>query len=310
MRIALAAFFFALLTGCTSCQREQLGMHVDPDLASLAPVSTPAMAGADIAKLKSSQLYQQHASQLNIPLLNAAAKHIGIDPRTDLTSVLVFFADNHPVTVAHGTFSNDTVQSKLTDLGAHHTTYHGKLLLTNSDGAVTFPAASTVEASKTDALHAMLDRNTKLGVYAALRTRLKSIPASYQMWFVSEGRLPMMGMSPDSNIGSAVSNIASLVNGTAIGVGADTGLHLYGTLNCVSDKGAEQVRDAMRGMLAIARLTTRDDEPDLLQIYSAVHIESNASTVQIKADLSPDLSEKLFTHIAGLQSRAGQILAK
>jgi hypothetical protein len=67
------------------------------------------------------------------------------------------------------------------------------------------------------------------------------------------------------------------------------------------------VHDALRGLVGLARLSTNTSEMDLLRLWDAVNVNQDQDMVRIRADLSPDLTEKLFTYLPQMKSRARQM---
>ena len=117
---------------------------------------------------------------------------------------------------------------------------------------------------------------------AELQQRLETIPKADQLWVVSRGGLPLNGIATRSDIDSALSNIVGYVSGAAMGVGIDTGIHLQADLTCISDQGAQRVRDAFRGGIGLARLTTKDNQLELLRLYDSVHVDQENSTIHVR----------------------------
>ena len=72
---------------------------------------------------------------------------------------------------------------------------------------------------------------------------------------------------------SALGNIVAFVSGLTVGVHADSGLHLTAEFTCVSEPGAKRVDDALRGGIGLARLSTRDNDDQMLRIYDAIHVD-------------------------------------
>jgi hypothetical protein len=48
-------------------------------------------------------------------------------------------------------------------------------------------------------------------------------------------------------------------------------------------------------MIGFARLSTKDNQPDLLRAYDAVKVNKNNQIVQVRADLEPEVADKLIT---------------
>ena len=76
----------------------------------------------------------------------------------------------------------------------------------------------------------------------------------------------------------------------------------------MSDEGAKRVHDALRGLIGFGRLSTKDDEQDLLRAYDGIHVDQNHSVVDIKADLSGDLADALLNRLSGSAPRRAAML--
>jgi hypothetical protein len=133
-----------------------------------------------------------------------------------------------------------------------------------------------------------------------LRRQLSELRKEDQIWVVSPNGLPLVEMPKRTDIASALSNITGYVTGTSAGLTLDTGLHLRADFTCISDAGAQRVRDAFRGGIAFVRLTTKD--PDLQRVYQAMRVEQTRSEVILQADLSPELSGVLLRYLPSTAS--------
>jgi hypothetical protein len=81
-------------------------------------------------------------------------------------------------------------------------------------------------------------------------------------------------------------------------------------LTCISDQGAQRVRDALRGGIGLARLTTKDNQLDLLRLYDSVHVDQENSVIHVRADFAPDLANKLFSYIPQMKNGAGRMFER
>jgi hypothetical protein len=288
-----------LLTCGTGCHTFEPGIHVDSDLAALTPPTATAIAGVDFDGLKKSQLYQQHSSQLNLAALNSLPEQIGLDPRRDVSRLLVYFQNDRTVMLVRGSFSNETVTRKLLALGGTRSTYKGHaLILSNANEAIFFPAHDIAAAGSLQSLRLMIDETAaRGGISEDLRSRLRLLPAADQVWFAMNGTIPTVQLTGRSDVGSMLTSLAGFVNGGAGGIGFDTGIHVQADLSCISQNGAQQVRDAFRGLIGFARLSTRDNQKDLLRVYDAIQVAQEGSTVHLHADLAADLSETLLRNL-------------
>ena len=100
-----------------------------------------------------------------------------------------------------------------------------------------------------------------------------------------------------SDVQSAMSNIVAYISETATALKLDDGVHLESTLHCISPEGARRVHDALRGGIAIGRLSTKDNETDLLKIYDAVQVDQDGTAVRVHADVPADLTDKLIGYL-------------
>ncbi len=74
------------------------------------------------------------------------------------------------------------------------------------------------------------------------------------------------------------------------------------------EQGAQRVRDALRGGIGLARLTTKDNEADLLRLYDSIHVDQDHQLIHVRADLPPDLMDKLLARLPQLGNRFRQPL--
>jgi hypothetical protein len=103
---------------------------------------------------------------------------------------------------------------------------------------------------------------------------------------------------------SMLSNLLSYIKAGQLGVQVDAGADLKGTVECVSQEGAQRVRDSLKGAVGLGRLSTRDDQMDLLKLYDSVQVVQTASKVELQARVAPELVDPLLEALSGLRPRA------
>jgi hypothetical protein len=64
----------------------------------------------------------------------------------------------------------------------------------------------------------------------------------------------------------------------------------------------------LRGLIGLARLSTHDNELDLLRMWDALSIAKDRQTVRVDMDLPADLTDKLISKLSVLRGRAGAML--
>ncbi len=282
------------LVACASCHKEnERGVQVDSKLAAFIPPATTLLGGVNVESLKASAFYQRHASELNLPMLNADSERLGLDLRRDISDVLVTWQSNQPVVMARGTFSAKELQPKIVSLGAQESHYRNQNFFGNGDEAVFFPKQNILLAGPLSALHSIID-NGSGGVPPPAQTRLENLPKTDQVWAVSTQGLPLDRIPMRSELSSALGNLMRYVAGASVGMGLDQGAHFQANITCVSVDGAKQVHDALRGGIGMARLMTKDNDLAMLHLYDAVLVDQDRETVHVHADLSPELSDQLL----------------
>jgi len=299
----------SLIAGLSCGRRATKGLTVDSAFERFIPPDTNVLAGVQIAKLASAPLYVSHKDQLDLAQFDAFSERTGLDPARDLSEILLAWNGKQAVAMARGKFSESKMRPKLASLGLRRTTYNKYTLFGDDKNSLVFIRDGLALAGSSQALRGLINRRdtAETGIPADLRQRLEAIPKNDQLWVVSTGGLPLTGVPMRSDIGSALSNIVGYVSSTATGVGIDTGIHLQADLTCISTEGAQRVRDALRGGIGLARLTTKDNQMDLLRLYDSVQVDQENSAIHVRASIAPDLADKVFSYLPNLRSGAGQM---
>ena len=293
-----------------SCSRlATKGVVVDSSVQPFIPADTKVLASVQIAKLEATPLYNNHKEQFKLAQLQAFSERTGLDSTRDLSEILFAWNGKDFLLIARGHFSQSKLGPKLESLGARRRSYKNYTLFGDNRNSLAFIHDGFAIAGPYQSLCDVIDGRNKsqAGIPAELQRRLEAIPKADQIWGVSREGLPVSGIPMRSDIESALSNIAGVVSSAAIGIGIDTGIHLQTDLTCISDEGAQRVRDALRGGLGLARLTTKDNQLGLLRLYDSVHIDQQNSVIHVRSDLAPDLANQLLSYIPQLRNRAGRI---
>lgn len=297
--------FLTGVVGLASCGRKaaETGISVDRAFRPLIPADAKALAGVDLDKLKSTPLYQRHENSLNFPLLDESVERIGLDPRRDLSEALVVWNGKQPVFITRGRFNSNAVEQKLVALGAQQTNYRRRTTLTIGQNSFVFLKNSVVVAGPMNVVQAALNREEQGSgeVPEELAERLRSLPRGDQIWAVSGSGLPFAELPMRSDYESALSNITGYISGANLALGVDTGLHFIAELTCTSQAGAQRVHDGLRAAVALGRLTTKDNQQDLLRIYDSIHVDQDHQIVRVEAAFPADLADKLLADLISVR---------
>ncbi len=295
--------FVVAAGGCLvigSCGRNAAtGIQVPSAFQRFVSPDAKALVSVDLEKLKVAPLYRAHENDLQFPLLDGASEKIGLDPRKDVSSFLVVWNGKQPLFLATGRFNATAVQGKLGSLGAVRTTYRDHAVLEIDRISIVFPRNSMAVGGETNVLRSALDAASGSvgGVPEELKARLAEVPKRAAIWAVSRGGLPLAEVPMPSEYESALSNLVGYVNGTSVGIEMDTGLHVGANIICPSKQAAQRVHDGLRAGIAIGRLTTKSDQPDLLRIYDAIEVDQDQQIVRIRADFPADLADRLVRYL-------------
>ncbi len=309
MKIYLLLPLAALLTAA-ACSKSPTGAQVDKAFRSAISPDAQTLIALKLDQLKASDLYRRHQQELQLPLLDSMSQRLGLDPRRDLSDVLIVWDGKSLLLLAQGALNAAQLQSKLAAVGAQRVPYKNFALFTHEANSVSFPGQNLAVAGPTAVVQSALDllSSHSGAVPDELQDRLAEVPADSQIWEVSSGGLPIANFPLSSEMQSNLSNIAAYVSATSLGLRFDSGSHLQVHLICKSPEGAQRIHDSLRGLIGLARLSTHDNELDLLRMWDAINISKDQQVVSVKADLPADLSDRLIAQLSNFRGRAGALL--
>ena len=311
MRTCCFWICLSLVAGGVGCSHADVtGASVDRAFQHLIAPDTKALVGLNIESLTKTPFYQRHQQDLDIPLLNESTEKLGLDPRRDLSDAVIAWDGKQPLIVARGTFNPGVVRQKLISSGAQPHPYKTYSLIGTAKDAVVFLKGPVVAAGSTSALQTALEAEDakQNEIPEELQTLLRALPKDDQIWLVSRGGLPFTELPMNSEVGSALSNIVQFVQASSVGIKVDNGLRLKADITCISEQGAQRVRDALKGGIGLARLITKDNELDLLRLWDAFQVNQQGASVHVNADIAGDLADKMLLRLPQLTGRANKAL--
>ena len=314
MRFFSLCLAVVVLAAGVACTREgATGVSVDSNFKPFLPSAVLGLAQVDLQALKKTQFYERHQTALQAQGFDAMAERVGIDARRDVAKVLLVWDGKKPLALAAGQFQAETVDAKLANLGAQRSSYRNYTLLGNPEDAgreaVAFISDHLAVAGPVSAVHQALDdrANGSGAIPDALRNQLSKLHKEDQIWAVSSG--PLLANVPlRSDVESALSNISNFIMQARAGLAVDSGIRLDAEITCISNEGAQRVRDALRGGIGLARLATNNNNFDMLRLWDAFKVSQNGAVVDIMADISPALADKLVANAPQIRERAREEL--
>ena len=286
-----------LLSLAAGCRPADTGsVRVDPALASLVPPDAVFLAGVRLDALRATPAYQKWVAARPRPLVDEFARETGLDVRKDLWELLLASDGRSTLVMARGKFGPPGQEPRLGREGARRMPYKGYTLMGNESAALVFMNTSTAVAGPAPALRSLIDQRDRSdrGQAKSLLGMLSTIPARSQMWAVSVGTPALAGKLPQSGNLANLGKILALLESSTLAVDLRTGLNLVATGVCRAEQDARTLGDAIRGLIGLARLTTPDNEPEMLRAYDGIRVEQQQRSVRLEALIPQDALDKLL----------------
>jgi hypothetical protein len=286
LRPGLVVFAFLSLFGAVACHRDGgKGAFLDPAIGPLIPPDTTMMAGLRLEKIRATPLYKSYRDKLPMKMLEQFKERTGLDPEHDIWELVIAGTPNDYLVFARGRFTVGELEPKLDPLGKNRVSYKGYNLIGEERNAVVFLNPGVVVAGRMASLKTMIDRRDRPAVIPpALASRISSIPADAQLWLVDSGGLPRLDLLTNRD------DVGSLID-------------------CKSDEGVKRLKDALRGVIGFARLSTKGDQQDLLKLYDAIDVTAEQKAVRVTAAINPELVRTLLPLFNGLRGQGTELLA-
>ena len=290
--IVLAAIF---LSSCTSARRGSA--FIDPALEMLIPADAVFIIGANVEAIKNTPVYQKLLSQVDLPQLNQFTEQTGLDPRKDLRQIVSVSNGKTGLLMARGTFNEGDLATRLESKGAKRMDYKGFNLFGDGRGAVLFLNTSTAVAGGTDELRRMIDqRNTpERGLPPALRDQIRALPETDQVWAALTGGLTGLnvGVPQESNLGGVLQALRGIA-AVRLGIDLRNGFDAQAEATCQTERDAKHVHDMVKGLVGMGRLSTPDNQPEMLKLYDAIKVTQQQNHTDVTAQIPTEQVDRFL----------------
>jgi hypothetical protein len=280
------------------------GPRIDNVLIRMVPPGTNGLVGAHMDQILGSALYQKLAEQQKLPQLDQFARETGFDPRRDVREILSATTDNGTVLLARGKFNVN--QAPMAGLKVVR---HGEYSIRVIDQSGFCILDSTLAAAgQIPALEAALDEWKSNGSHHAPDPLLKSVGSlnpQTPLWGVSTGfaqflaeNMPRAGAN-----GIDFSSIFKGIQNTWFS--ADVSSGFTGGIHCMTatEKDAQNLRDAAKGLIGLGRLSVPENKPDLLKFWDGFTVEQDGRSFSLSADISGDLIDEMAQMLSAPSGR-------
>ena len=310
-RRALVLGLILMVLGPAACRRLSL-REGKADLSCL-PADSIFVASMDLARLREAPLYKGLDAE---PLqLKTFLQHLGADPDRDLDELLFAFRSAGTdagdwLVVLRGRFDRARIEKGMEDPAARMSVepYRGRniynLVQVPDIGDVSFAVvdSTALVLGKADAVRRVLDVREKavpsLERNDAMRDLVAGRDRKAQVWAVLDGRelvrlverrrRSLPGVVPES----ALKNLSAIVS-TRISAVMTEDLAVLLEIGSDTDKAAHNLADAVRGILAFAKLGTQGRDPEAAAIVETISVSESGTGVEVRMGLPGDLVMRL-----------------
>jgi len=283
---------FLVLAACQP--KQSASLHASPSLEALVPADTVVVLGVNLAVIRDTALYQKLLARVPLPQLDSFTQQTGLDPRKDLSEVLLCSNGKSAVLLVRGKFRIADLEARFKSKGVTPSSYKGHSLFGDDRAAVTFLDDSTAVGGAPAELHALLDR-PGAGLPVPLRDLLRSLPAGDQVYAALIGGVEnlKLPLPREGNLGNIMQALRS-VQSASLGLDLSKGLDAVAVVNCNTERDAKFVHDLVRGLVGFGRLNTPDNQPDMLKLYDAIQVTQQQAQTKVTADVPQQLADKFL----------------
>jgi hypothetical protein len=290
----------ALMLFVAGCRRQgSPNVFLDPALAVLVPPDSIMLAGVRMQQLASTPLYRDWIQKRRVPALEEFRRRTGLDPAKDVWELLVTSDGKNGLVLVRGRFAAQGQEPRLDIEGARRLSYKGFTMIGNDQYGVLFLNPTTAVTGRIPDVQRLVDRRSEItGLPPALDARVRAISSTHQAWFVAN----VAGQIPDfsgANAGmfTALLRLVRTVQFATGALDARQSFRGYVTLETGNEQEAEQLRGALRAILGLGRLNTREDRREMLSVFDGMQVVRERSVVRFSTDVPFDLLEKTTTEL-------------
>jgi hypothetical protein len=287
----------ALCLALSACQSKQsASLHISPALETLVPADSVVVLGINLAALRDTAAYQKLITRVPLPQLDDFQKQTGLDPRKDLSELLLASNGKTALLLVRGKFHVTDLDARFKSKGVKPSDYKGHALYGDDRAAIYFLDDSTAAAAPPASLHALIDgAGSTTGLPAALRELLRTLPASDQIYAALTGGLENLNLPlpREGNLGSVLQSLRS-VQSASLGLNLSQGIDGVAQVTCATERDARFIHDMLRGLVGFGRLNTPDNQPEMLKLYDAIEVTQQQQKAIVTAHVPQDLADRFL----------------
>jgi hypothetical protein len=231
-----------------------------------------------------------------LPQLDEFEKQTGLDPRKDLSEILLCSNGKTALLLVRGKFHIADLEARFKTKGITPSMYKGHALYGDDRAAVNFLDDSTAVAGSPAEIHSLIDRPASgPSLPPDLRDLLRTLPGDDQIYAALTGGLENLNLPlpREGNLGNILGALRSVESAT-LGMNLSKGIDAVAAVNCKTERDAKFVHDLVRGLVGFGRLNTPDNKPEMLKLYDAIQVTQQQQQTKATADVPQELADKFL----------------
>jgi hypothetical protein len=277
--------------------RKSASLHVSPALEALVPSDTVVVLGIELAALRDTPVYQKLIARVPLPQLDEFQKQTGLDPRKDLSEILVCSNGKNALLLVRGKFRTTDLEARFKSKSVTPSNYKGHALFGDDRAAITLLDDATAAAGAPAELRSLIDQVSSKsgGLPLELGQLLRTLPEGDQVYAALTGGVENLHLPlpREGNLGNILDALRSVESAT-LGMNLSKGIDAVAIVNCKTERDAKFIHDLVRGLVGFGRLNTPDNQPDLLKLYDAIQVTEQQSQTKVTADVPQELADKFL----------------
>ncbi len=260
-------------------------VKIDPALMVLVPPETQLLMGIRVKEITRTPVYSILRQKKILEPLEEFVARTGINPDKQLYEMLVTFDGQESLVLARAKFNEEAaLEPDIKGPGMQRFEHGGRMFIGNEQFAIAFVNASTGMLGTTAYLRKIVDRLNagELGMPAYFEEQQRHITRANYVWMVTRGLTPeMRAYLPAQGNAANLLRLLDGLRGSRVAVDLRNDIVFRAHADMDSPAAAEQLASALKGLAGLARLTTSNENLDLLKVYDSLETKATEANVDV-----------------------------
>lgn len=262
-------------------------VKIDPALMVLVPPETQLLMGIRVKEITQTPVYSILRQKRILEPLEEFVARTGINPDKQLYEMLVTFDGEESLVLARAKFNEEAaLEPDIKGPGMQRFEHGGRMFIGNEQFAIAFVNSSTGMLGTTAYLRKIVDRLNagELGMPAYFEEQQRHITRANYVWMITRGLTPeMRAYLPAQGNAANLLRLLDGLKGSRVAIDLRNDIVIRAHADMDSPAAAEQLASALKGLAGLARLTTSNENLDLLKVYDS--LETTAAEANVDASI-------------------------